>query len=68
MISPYAKAVQAFIYTDEWKTCTEPSTIGASLTQRQYLENRLLRAFEKGWDAGYDAARAEFSAGEKHAD
>jgi hypothetical protein len=48
------------MYTDEWKTCTEPSTIGASLTQRQYLENRLLRAFEKGWDAGYNAARAEY--------
>lgn len=34
--------------------------IGAASKQRQYLENRALRAFEKGWDAGYDAARAEF--------
>jgi hypothetical protein len=60
MSTPYKNALEAFRDSDEWRSCTEPSTIGATSKQRQYLENRLLRAFEKGWDAGYDAARAEF--------
>lgn len=65
MSTPYADAVAAFRETDEWKTCTDPRTIGAESKQRQYLENRVLRTFSKGWDAGYEAARAEFSATEK---
>lgn len=61
MSTPFKNAVDAFRDSPEWQTCTDPVSVGAKPNQRQYLENRALRAFEKGWDAGYDAARAEFS-------
>lgn len=60
MSTPYKTAVDAFRDSPEWQVCTEPTGLGALPKQRQYLENRALRAFEKGWDAGYEAARAEF--------
>lgn len=61
MSTPYRTAVDAFRDSTEWESCTDPLSVGALPKQRQYLENRTLRAFEKGWDAGYEAARAEFS-------
>lgn len=51
MSTPYAEAVQTFRDSSEFKSCSDPRTIGAEGKQRQYLENRLLRAFAAGWNA-----------------
>lgn len=61
MSTPYKTALDAFRSSEEWQSCTNPLTLGAAPTERRFLENRLLRAFEKGWDAGYASARWEFS-------
>lgn len=58
MATDYANEVDGFRDSDEWLVSSDPTTLGAGAHQRQYLENRLLRAFQAGWNARalYDSA------------
>jgi hypothetical protein len=51
MVTDYAREVDAFKDSDEWLVSANPRTLGAPPTQQQYLENRLLQAFQAGWNA-----------------
>jgi hypothetical protein len=49
--------------TEAWVSVTagsfDPKTLGAPEKNRQYLENRLVRAFQQGMDAGRKIESAE---------
>jgi hypothetical protein len=49
MTTPYKKAIDAFIESDDWLVSSEPTTLRAPAEMRQYLENRLKTAFAAGW-------------------
>lgn len=49
--SQYAKDVDTWKESPDWTEFTMPETLHAPARMRQYLENRLLRAFEAGWNA-----------------
>lgn len=49
MSTPYKKAIDAFIESDDWLVASDPTTIRAPAEMRTYLENRLKTAFAAGW-------------------
>jgi len=54
-MTPYKQAVDKFMGSPEWETLSEPRSLRAPPEVRQYLENRLKRAFEAGWNARLSA-------------
>ena len=50
-MTPFKKAIDIWREQYDWITGTDPTTIGAGESQRQYLENRLTLAFTAGWNA-----------------
>lgn len=48
MRSPLAKARDEWLASADGVTCGDPTTLGASPLTRQYLENRLVKAFLAG--------------------
>jgi hypothetical protein len=54
MSTPYKNSLDAWLDSDEFMTSSDPATLRAPSEQRQYLENRLKRAFEAGWNARGD--------------
>lgn len=52
MSTPYKNALDAFMDSDLWFDCREPGTLGHDpKVQRTLLQNRLVEAFERGWNA-----------------
>lgn len=51
-MNDYAEARIKFRGTDEFKKTSDPSTMGGRVEMRQFLENRLIRAFDFGVTAG----------------
>ena len=47
----YAKDVDTFKESEDWAEWVKTETLRAPPSMREYLENRLLRAFEAGWKA-----------------
>lgn len=58
-------AWQAWKDSPEGQNCSNPETLGNTLSARQYLENRLERAFQAGVKAAENAEILEFN--RKHA-
>lgn len=52
----YKKAWDLFQDSIEWKNATDPISLQAPHTMRRYLENRIHRAFDAGWNAGLEQA------------
>ena len=48
---PAAIARDKWLASDEGKSCCDPTPLKAPASQRQYLENRLIQAFEFAWRA-----------------
>lgn len=48
---PAAVARDKWLESPEGVSATQPTTLNAPAFQRQYLENRLTRAFAAGWVA-----------------
>lgn len=66
-MTPFKKAIDNFTRSDEYRSSIEPSTIGATERQRQYLANRIHRAFTAGWNAAMVERRfSDTSAGESN--
>ena len=57
-----AAAWKEWIDSEEGRKAADPTTIGAPLTFRQYLENRLKRAFQAGVRFGSNAVADEVMA------
>lgn len=51
MTTHYKLALDEFLDSAEGKANRDPSSLGAPMRMQQYLENRLARAFEGGWNA-----------------
>lgn len=52
MSTIYGKALQAFQTSPEFKQWADPGTLGRNPeTQRALIQNRLIEAFESGWNA-----------------
>lgn len=45
----FKEALDDFIGSSEWKDCSDPVTLMAPPRMREFLQNRLKRAFEAGW-------------------
>lgn len=58
-MTPYKQAIDAFVASEEFETSSDPATIYAPEKSRQYIENRLHRAFAAGWTAATADGRAE---------
>lgn len=56
--SPLARARDDFLQSDEGAKCCDPTTLKAPRDQRQYLENRIARAFLAGAEAAEKLAKA----------
>jgi len=52
--TPYKQAIDVFTASDQYKKSSDPTTLGAVVNQRQFLENRLHSAFSAGWIARED--------------
>ena len=50
----FKEALDAYTASDRYKNGSDPSTLKAPLSQRQFLENRLYWAFREGWEAACD--------------
>lgn len=50
-MTDFAKAWNKFQKSDRFKKGSDPETINAPASQRQFLENRLYWAFEAAWEA-----------------
>lgn len=50
-MNAYVRAFNAWLESTEFKGSSDPTSLKAPSDQRQYLENRLKRAFEAGWNA-----------------
>lgn len=50
-MTPYKQAIDAFAASEEFETSSDPATLQAPAKMRQYIENRLHRAFMAGWAA-----------------
>ena len=55
-MTKFKKAHDAFVESETFEGLSEPATLKAPTDQRQFLENRLHRAFSAGWNAAIDAA------------
>lgn len=52
MSTPYKNALDAFMDSDLWFDCRQPDTLGSDQkTRTKMLQNRLISAFEIGWNA-----------------
>lgn len=49
-MTPYARAIDAWRNTDEYRTASDPSTLRAQ--DVKFMMNRLEAAFAAGWRAG----------------
>lgn len=58
----YKEALDA--YLDANPETTDPVSLGAPERMRVYIENRLKRAFEAGWNAGSASYESRLSSGE----
>lgn len=56
-MTEFKKAMDVWRGTYDWVTGSDPTTIGATEAQRQYLENRMTLAFTAGWNAALIARR-----------
>lgn len=56
-MTEYAEALAAFKATKEWQDSVDPVSLGASIGQQRFIENRLLRAFNAGWIAALNQAK-----------
>lgn len=59
---PVDSSLEAFAITswrssEDFRASSDPTTLGAAAKQRQYLENRLLRAFQHGIAMGRELER-----------
>ncbi len=46
----FKQAHDAFVKSETYEGLTEPTTIKAPRDQRQYLKNRIERAYAAGWN------------------
>jgi len=57
--TPFKKANDNYTGSNVFLGLSDPTTLGASPKQRQFLENRLLSAYRQGWnDRGNSDAEA----------
>ena len=50
-MTEFKQAIDAFVESDTYKGLSDPCTLKSPEDQRQFLENRLHRAFSIGWRA-----------------
>lgn len=50
-ITAYGAALQAYKRSQEYRTSREAHSLGHSIQSDEYLGNRLISAFEAGWNA-----------------
>lgn len=55
----YKEAVDDYRGSEEWLASSDPATLMAPSRMRQYLENRLKRAFDAGWNSREDLAQEQ---------
>ena len=53
-MTQFKEALDTYTASDRYKEGSDPSTLKAPPSQRQYLENRLYWAFRDGWKAARD--------------
>lgn len=56
----FKRAWDAFRESSDFAKAVDPTTLGTSESQRQYLENRLWTAFATGWTNAMDATDQAF--------
>jgi len=50
-MTEFKKAFDEYVKSDRYKEGSDPETVKAPASQRQFLENRLYWAFSAGWTA-----------------
>lgn len=63
-MTPYKRALDAFLNSPEGISCSEPTSLQAPTSMRSYIENRLKRAFDAGWNAACGQAERAASSAE----
>lgn len=55
--TPFKKSYDAYVKSDKYKDGSNPETLNAPASQRQFLENRLYWAFSAGFEAARDGQK-----------